>query len=398
MKLDRFDIHWEVEADGEVLASGVIEKPSVDPRDSKIFRIPAGPLQPQAGTELFLNLSARTREKSGFVPKGHPVATEQLVLSPDFPAMPEQRTPRPAVEITEDFREIIVSGKDFYTVFDRMTGILASFRFEGRELVESGPEPNFWRAPTDNDFGNQMNRRLAVWRRASLHRDLNGLAVRLDTPGRAVVEVEYLLPSVRAIHTIRYEIHGDGEIRVLNSFSPGEEAKLPEIPRVGMKMAMPQGFENIQWFGRGPWENYSDRKTAASVGVYSTSLSTQVLPYVSPQEYGNRTDTRWLAVRDPDGYGLLVSGDPLFEFSVLPYWPEDLTLGERGAKHPPDVLKRDYTCLTIDYAQMGVGGDDSWGARVHSPYILPARAYTYSFRLLPLGPKDIPAAVAKGTG
>jgi len=116
---------------------------------------------------------------------------------------------------------------------------------------------------------------------------------------------------------------------------------------------------------------------------------------VSPQEYGNRTDTRWLSVRAGDGVGLLFAGEPLFEFSALPYWPEDLTLDRRGSKHPPEIPKREFTCLTLDRSQMGVGGDDSWGARVHPQYTVPAKAATYSLRIRPLSPGDDPVVLAK---
>jgi beta-galactosidase len=159
-------------------------------------------------------------------------------------------------------------------------------------------------------------------------------------------------------------------------------------------MALPSGFERIQWFGRGPWENYRDRKTSAFVGLYET-MADEPFPYVSAQEYGNRTDTRWLAVRDGQGYGLLVAGDPVFEFSAHPYWPEDLTQESRGAKHPPGAQRRDFTCLTLDSGQMGVGGDDSWGARVHPEYTLPAQAYAYTFRLRPLRPGEDAGDVAR---
>jgi beta-galactosidase len=159
-----------------------------------------------------------------------------------------------------------------------------------------------------------------------------------------------------------------------------------------LKLAVPAAFDSVQWFGRGPFENYWDRKTAAFVGLYETTAD-EPFPYVSPQEYGNRTDTRWLAVRDAEGYGLLISGDPVLEFSVHPHWPEDLTQESRGAIHPPDVERRLFNCLTLDSAQMGVGGDDSWGARIHPPYTLPAKDRGFTMTLQPLKPgEDAPAA------
>ena len=182
---------------------------------------------------------------------------------------------------------------------------------------------------------------------------------------------------------------------IANDFAPRSGSELPELPRLGMRLAMPRGFDRIQWLGRGPQENYWDRKTAAFVGLYETTCTSEVCPYVAPQEFGTRSDTRWVAVRDQDGVGFLICGQPLLGFSALPHWPEDLTLERRGAKHPVDIIRRDFTCLTLDMGQMGVGGDDSRGALVHPEYTLPAKAYSYSFRIRPLGKDDDPAALAR---
>ncbi len=392
--LDVFDLHWEVAVDGQVRTSGKIERPRVPPHGHRIVRLPPPRPRLEPGQEAFLNVSLRTREAGPGVPKGHTVAAEQFPLTAAAPSSVREAPP-PALRIDPGPRFIRIDGRDVAVRFDRMTGLLDSFVYHGRELVESGPEPNFWRAPTDNDFGNQMPRRLAVWRRASLRRDLMSIEAREAGAGRAVVEAEYFLPDVPATHIVRFTILGDGWMTMTHEFAPRSEAKLPEMPRVGVRMAMPKGFDAVRWLGRGPWENYRDRKTAAFVGLYGTSVAAEVLPYVSPQEYGNRTEVRWAAVRDGRGYGLLIAGEPLFEFSAVPHWPEDLTLDSRGSKHPHEIIRRDFTCLTLDHAQMGVGGDDSWGARVHPQYTIPAAAYSYTFHLRPLKPGDDPAALAR---
>ena len=390
--LDRFDLVWTVSADGKPVASGAIEKPAVAPRDARVFRLSLPRVNPESGAEYFLDLALRTREAAPGVPKGHVVASEQFALplgaktvAAREPAGPTTSLRAPTIETGPRF--IRVTGRDFSVRFDRLTGQMDSFDLGGRELLASGPEPNFWRAPTDNDFGNEMNSRLAVWRQASLFRELKSMIAREGGPGCVTVTVEYALADASATQTLEYAVGGDGRVTIRGTLTLRADAELPEIPRVGLKMALPSGFERIQWFGRGPWENYRDRKTSAFVGLYETTAD-EPFPYVSPQEYGNRTDTRWLAVRDGQGYGLLVAGDPVFEFSAHPYWPEDLTQESRGAKHPPGAHRRDFTCLTLDSGQMGVGGDDSWGAKVHPEYTLPARAYAYTFRLRPLRPGE----------
>ncbi len=391
--LERFDLAWELTADGKVMTTGTIERPAVAARASKVLRIPLPKFQPQPGVEYFLNVALRTRAEGTGLPKGYVVAAEQLPFPAGgvAPAAPERALS--PLTVDDGPRFLRIAGDGFALRFDRLTGALDSFVQGGHELIASGIEPNFWRAPTDNDFGNQMPRRLAFWRQASLYRDLKSLTVRAAAPGRVTVTVEYGFGG-GVSQTLTYDIEGDGRVAVTGKLTVPAGSKLPEIPRIGLKLAVPGAFDKVLWYGRGPFENYRDRKTAAFVGLHETTAG-EPFPYVSPQEYGNRTDTRWVAFRDAGGRGLLVAGDPVLEFSAHPHWPEDLTQESRGSKHPPDVTVRDFVCLTLDHAQMGVGGDDSWGARVHPEYTLPAKDYAYRFVLRPLEPGEDPAAAAR---
>lgn len=391
--LDRFDLVWELAAAGKAVASGTLLKPAVAPHASAIVRLPLPRFASEPGQEYFLNVSLRSREALPGIPKGYAIAAEQFALpSPAKSGSAPEPTPAP-IAVEDGPRFVRLTGSDFSLRFDRLTGELDSFIVGGHELIASGIEPNYWRAPTDNDFGNQMPRRLAVWRQASLYRDLKTLEARETGPGRVTVSVIYDLAGGLAAQALEYVVSGDGRVAVTGKLTLKAGAKLPELPRIGLKMAMPAAFGQVQWFGRGPFENYRDRKTAAFVGLYKMTAAEPV-PYVSPQEYGNRSETRWVAVRDSEGLGLLISGDPVLEFSAHPNWPEDLTLPSRGSKHPPDVQRRDVVCLTLDHAQMGVGGDDSWGARVHPQYILPAKDYSFTLTFRPLKPGDDPAAKA----
>jgi beta-galactosidase len=392
--LDRFDLFWELTAGGKTVTSGKIERPVVAPGAAKAVRLPLPKFEPQPGVEYFLNLSLRTREERPGLPKGHVVAAEQMPFPAGglAPASPERALTPLAVE--DGPRFLRVAGSDLAVRFDKATGALDSVVCGGRELIASGIEPNFWRAPTDNDFGNGMPRRLSVWRQASLYRDLRSITARETGPGRVTVAVEYGLAGGAATEVLEYAVAGDGEVAVSGRLSFRDGSKPPEIPRVGLKMAVPAAYDKVQWFGRGPFENYGDRKTAAFVGLHETTAD-EPFPYVSLQEYGNRTDTRWMAVRDAEGWGLLVSGSPVFEFSAHPYWPEDLTQESRGSMHPPDVEKRGFVCLTLDAVQMGVGGDDSWGARIHPQYTIPAENRTFTLTLRPLRPGDDAAAAAR---
>jgi len=298
-----------------------------------------------------------------------------------------------SVEIKETAAEIVLEAQDTAVVFDKPTGLIKAYRFKGEELLKEGPGPYFWRAPTDNDFGNRLERRAALWRQASHNRKLQKIEYKRLGEGQVKVEASFLLPDVPAEDKIIATFFPSGELHIANSFTPQSQKELPEIPRMGMKLILPAAFSRLEWYGRGPHENYVDRKSSAFVGRYQADVLALRHPYVSPQEYGNHTDNRWLTVKNAAGVGLMVVGLPLFEFSALPFTPDDLTLESRGAKHAYEVQPRDFTCLLVSDMVMGVGGDDSWGARPHPQYEIPARPYDYSFLLRPIDRQEEPMAI-----
>ncbi len=389
INLDRFNVRWELVEDGvSRIASGMIPKPSLGPGETGVFALDAPAQGPRPGAEYLLNVfvEAAADDSLPLVPRGHAVAREQFAVGIIQPAAP--RVGRPAsvkpVILEQSLGEATVKGNDFLLRFDKTTGMIASWTVRGKELLVRGLEPNFWRAPTDNDFGNRMDKRLAVWRQAGANRELESFEA-APNGSSVIVKVAYKLKTVSAGYALRYTVTGSGEVTVDVSFS-SRLRTLPEIPRVGMTMAMPKEFDMVQWYGRGPHENYIDRKTSAFVGVYAASVSSTLVPYVSIQEYGNRTDCRWAALTDKAGYGIRIDGIPQFDFSALLYTAEDLTQEKRGDKHSADISRRDFVTLNLDYGQMGVGGDDSWGAQTHPQYRLQVREYNYSFRLRPLAP------------
>ncbi len=198
-----------------------------------------------------------------------------------------------------------------------------------------------------------------------------------------MVRSTYTLPEIYSTYKLDYMIYGDGTIRVSNHLVPGDSL-LPDLPRYGMDLRMPQEYSHVRWFGRGPQENYCDRKTGAFVGDYSSSVDDLFFNYISPQETGTRTDTRWIAITDDNGEGLLFVGQPLLSWSALYYTEEDLTQSARGTMHPYQLDKKDFVNIHLDLKQMGVGGDNSWGARPHPQYMIPAREYSYSYLIRPL--------------
>ncbi|OQY03294.1 MAG: hypothetical protein B6I20_05300 [Bacteroidetes bacterium 4572_117] len=202
-----------------------------------------------------------------------------------------------------------------------------------------------------------MHEKSKIWKNEGSNKILKKLDVKNVNSSKSVITFDYELSNTKSKLTTSYTIYGNGEIQIENNFTPGD--KLPELPRFGALMRLPKRFEQISWLGRGPFENYEDRKTAAFVDVYKSTVTELYYPYISPQENGYRTDVRWLGIADNEGNGLFFGAYPVFGFSALHYTMEDLSQESRGGKHTIDLTKQEFTELMIDYKQRGVGGDDS---------------------------------------
>ncbi len=395
--LDGFVIRWEL-ASGETgappVAAGEFPNPAIRPGGSAVFPLEMPTVGIVPGREYFLNVRAEYARDEPLIPRGHVAAAGQFPVGLVRPGPAVKAADMRPVTLGQDGTKVTVGGSGFSASFDRTTGMLTSYVFRGKEFVRTGLEPHFWRAPTDNDFGNGFPERHGIWRKAGDHRVLEGFEARAESPSAVRIEARYALTDVPAKYRVTYRVLGTAEIIVSVHFVPEKEG-LPEMPRLGMKMTLPREFAHVRWFGRGPHESYADRKTSAFVGTYGASVFETLIPYVSIQEYGNRTDCRWALLADRTGDGLLIAGSPQFDFSALPYTAEDLTQEKRGQKHPQEIPKRDYVCLNLDYGQMGVGGDTSWGAREHPQYRLAAKEYAYSFRLRGMTAADDPAALAR---
>jgi beta-galactosidase len=384
--LTRFDGFWEVRGDDELIASGRLPRLEIEPAGSRRIDIPLPAIVPNPGVEYWLDLSFRLAQDSPWAERGHEVAWEQFKL--ELEAARPQLAPgeTPPLEVEEGGGVTVVSGADFVARFDMAAGTLASFTRAGVELIAAGPRPNFWRAPTDNDRGNDMPERCAPWKAASQGWQVTSSSVDRIGPNEVALRFEGVLPDVASTNAVTYTVLGGGDLIVEHSFFPGE-GELPELPRFGMQLTVPAGFETVMWYGRGPHESYWDRKAGARVGVYSGTVDEQFVDYSEPQENGNKTDVRWVSLTNRDGVGLLVVGAPLLGFSAHHYTTDDL----EAAKHSYQMTRRDDITLSIDLEQTGVGGDDSWGARPHSQYTLWPQPLRHSFRLRPITPSDGPA-------
>jgi beta-galactosidase len=371
---------WNIMADGEEIASGALPPLSAAPGEAQEVTIPFPPITPQPGVEYWLDLSFTLREASVWAEAGHEIAWGQFRLPFAAPKPEPDLAALPQLELAESETEVVVSGENFRLRLDRATGILTSWIHDDVELIRSGPRPHFWRAPTDNDRGNDLPGRSAVWKEAS--RNWVVISTRVEQPAPGVVEIHVhgTLPDVDSSHDVVYSIFGNGEIEIESSFQPGKKS-LPEMPRFGMQMTVPGSFDTVTWYGRGPHESYWDRKTGAAVGVYSGSVTDQYFDYSEPQENGNKTDVRWISLTGRDGLGVEAIGMPLLSTATQVYTTEDM----ETAKHRYEMPRRDFVTWNLDFRQTGVGGEDSWGARPLPQHILEPQPLSYAFRLRPAG-------------
>lgn len=395
LDLSGLDIAWRLTADGEVLQSGTLEHLDTPPGESAIVVVPFEQPELEPGAEYWLTLSFVLARDAAWAKKGHEVAWEQFKVPfevPERPVLSVSGMPEVAMEDTGQV--VTVRGPDFELVFDKLAGTMSSWQHQGQELVCRGPLFNAWRAPTDND--ERGSRALAEgWYEAGLDQPehaIKDMTVTRVAP-HVIRIVSYSYVSAPGCEggfdcTYTYTIYGSGDILLNTQVLPSKN--LPPLPRVGLQMILPGGYEAFTWYGRGPHETYVDRKEGAQVGVYSGTVDEQYIPYVVPQENGNKTDVRWAVLADDGGNGLLVAsvakdqGNPgRVEASVHHFRVEDLAL----AKHTHELKRRDDITLHLDYGQTGLGGA-SCGPPTLPQYTIMPEPVEYTVRLKPFSQRS----------
>lgn len=382
--LNEFDFYYTFLADGRPVVKGELPGFDCAPGETVTIDMPHAVALTEPGVEYFLNIYMHTRQETGLIPKGEMLASEQIRL-PFRPvlAMPLPGPPH-GLDVNESDTLLEVSGQDFSLAIDKSSGELSSYKYKDREMILAAPEPYFWREPTDNDHGFGMVKKLGLWKKASENRELSSFEV-LDSDSRQlVVKVVYSLPDVYSSYSLVYSIDMFGDLVLQGSIHPGD-SMLPDMPRFGFYMEMFGEYDNVEWFGRGPFENYIDRKTAAFVGLYKGKVADQHVSYIRPQENGNKCDVRWMSLTDEKGWGLKFSSAGLFEFTVQQYNPQWISQSTRESKmHSVDVPIRDMVGINLDAFQMGVGGNNSWGAWPIEKYRFPAKAYNFELKIQPI--------------
>jgi len=404
--LSEFELHWEIVADGRSVQEGIVRDLEVGAESDARIQLPYKSRRLEKGPEHHLNVRLVGPKPRGLLPADHEYAAAQFDISGKVGSIVAAAKPLDRPTVVRSQQGVRVSGDKMSALFDAENGLLSSFTWHGRELLLAPLTPSLWRAPTDNDFGNYMQDWAAVWEQAGRNRSLLSLDISDEDPDNIVVVAKYAFATDDGEEVASWQssfrFDRYGYVHVDNEFTRNDG--LPKIPRVGMNVELIRALENVEWFGRGPFENYSDRKLAANVGRYANTVADHYVPYMRPQENGYKTDTRWLSLSDGANAGLLVVAQDLISFSVhhnrlIDFVPpvkiaitsEDgpgaRDNEERVNVHVNDVVPRDIVSLNIDFGQMGVGGDDSWGKHTLSKYSLTDASYRYSFSLYPYRPE-----------
>ena len=434
--LKKYMVHYSVTANNKVVRSGKVSL-DIEPQASKEFTVPVGNLKPQAGTEYFVNFNVTTVEKEPLIPIGHEIACDQFRLPIESPKK-AFKISGPKLTVSTNGDNLSASSSKVNFMFNKKTGIVTSYKVDGTEYFSEGfgIQPNFWRAPTDNDYGNGMPKRLQVWKESSKNFNVTDATVTMDG-NNAVVNVNYLLPAGN-LYIVNYTIYPSGAVNVAArftstdmdaaqtevsestrtaTFTPGRDAARKEasklnVPRIGVRFRLPASMNQVEYFGRGPAENYLDRNAGSMVGLYKSTAEELYFPYVRPQENGHHTDTRWVSL-STGKKGLLIQADNTIGFNALRnsiedfddeeatglsrqwsnFTPEQVANHDEAAAknvlrrqhHINDITPRDFVEVCVDLKQQGLAGYDSWGSRPEPAYTLPAnREYNWGFTLIPL--------------
>lgn len=381
ISLDGFQFKWELLKNGVPVTSDTFTL-NLQPSSAAEVKLTLPALD--VNSEMMLNVYAVTRTETVMIPAGHEVAREQFGgNSKQYFA--GSNTAQGKLEITNTANLLHFKSGDVSGSINIKTGKFQSYKINDESLITSFPEPYFWRAPTDNDFGNQMPHRLGFWRNAHNLLHLDTVKVHEQTKDGLLIECEYRMNGMDIPYTVSYQLLTNGAVKVTAAINL-QNKKLPEMPRFGMRLTVPKSYTQIDFYGRGPWENYSDRNTASFVGLYQQKTADQfVKNYIRPQENGYKTDVRWVQLYDDNKQGIKITGLQPICFSALPYTTEDLDPGvTKKQQHPSDLNERKFISVHIDLNQRGVGGDNSWGAYPHAAYLLTKNSYTYSYIIEPI--------------
>ena len=390
--LSNYALAWSLEEDGVETQNGTIADLDVPAQQTKNFTIPYDKSKIK-GKEVFLNIDFRLKEAEPLLTAGQVMAYAQLPVvtkqacSGDCSKMLAQGHGKKKMKLAAKKDNVVaVTTPNLTFKIDRSTGLISEYAYNGKSLLGEGGtlKPNFWRAPTDNDMGAGLQKKFKAWKNPQMN--LKNIDVKKDKKTNSVtILTSFDMPEVQGQMDITYVVFANtGAVKVTEDFKATEGAKVSDMFRFGMLMQMPYTMEKSNYYGRGPIENYSDRKDCMRIGVYTDDADNQYFPYIRPQESGTKSDIRWWKQTDATGLGLQVKSCTPFYASALHFDTEELDDGdEKEQRHSFDLKKSKYTNLFLDAAHMGVGGENSWGAWPLEKYRVHYGNKTFNFVLIP---------------
>lgn len=399
--LSDYVLEWQLLSDGESVQMGIVDQLRVAPQQKAKLILTgldvAGIIsQPEfSGKELLLNVAYRLKKSEQLLSAGYTVAHDQLVIRPyqapslvlSGQAIESNQTvlnTAPLSVQSNDWNFLIVKGEGLHIEFNKHTGYLVRYQKDGNEMMLEGSAltPNFWRAPTDNDFGAGTQNRYAVWKNPEMK--LLSLNNKMEN-NQLIVTATYEMKQIAATLNLIYTLAPNGTMKVTQKLTTTPGSKVSNMYRFGMQMQMPQQFDRITYYGRGPWENYVDRLSSAALGLYQQNVDEQYYPYMRPQETGTKSDIRWWRLMNNRRQGLQFVSEAPFSASALHYTQESLDDGtQKDQRHSPEVKKAPLTNFCIDKMQSGLACENSWGALPRKEYQLPYGDYEFTFMMIPV--------------
>lgn len=387
--LSAYYMEWELLKDGEPMRSGRVENLNVAPQKAINLKLALG--ETDNDGEWLLNVSYRLKNREGLLPAGFKVAKDQMALSQyKAPCMTLKNVAETNIKVVEPVvkdnnkNRIEVVGEHFNIQFNKETGYMDNYNVRGVDMIKFGEAltPNFWRAPTDNDFGGDYQQANVVWKNP----EIKLVSLKHDmVDGLAVVSASYRMEAVSADLQLTYAINNKGAVKVTQKMIADKSKKVSNLFRFGMQLVMPKSFEKISYYGRGPIENYSDRNHYTDLGIYNQTVTEQYYPYIRPQENGTKTDIRWWKLQNIEGQGLMFFSEAPFSGSALHYSIESMDGGfVKQQTHSDELEEQDLTNMLIDKAQQGLACVDSWGTLPEEPYLVPYGDYEFTFIMAPL--------------
>jgi beta-galactosidase len=382
--LSNYIFKWELIKNGLKTKSGEFNLEAA-PEETKKVSLDLGSLD--ENSEYFLNVFAVSKYDAPLVAKGYEFAREQFKVGKGS-YFNNEIVAKSGTKLKYAVKNNVLSfeAENSTGEFDLKKGEILKYNLKNGDntVITNFPTPYFWRAPTDNDFGNGMPDKLAIWKDASKNPTVVSVTMDKNTAEGLLVKVAYKLAQADVSYIVAYLIQNNGAIKLTASIDlTGKD--LPEIPRFGMRLKLNGSYDNLSYYGRGPWENYSDRNSASFIGEYSDKVMNQYARnYIRPQESGYKTDVRWLTLKNDKGQGIKIEGQQVVSFSALNISTEDLDPGKTKAQRHPsdlDLDSKETVYLHLDYKQRGLGGDDSWGRPPHDPYRLLDKQYSYSYTI-----------------